>query len=108
MVPQRLVLDAAVAPEGDRVGLPAKPDLKFLPRARGYCAIWKPRFEPCKACSTRIRLLRLMCQGANKLVHPRSQLRLADHLPAQTPSELMPCHVPEPEFPLNRPVPLAL
>src|SRR6266404_6686737 len=36
-----------------------------------------------------------------------SQRRLADHFPAQMPCALTPCHVPEPEFPLNRPVPLA-
>src|SRR5215813_12449346 len=30
IVPQRLVLDAAVVPKGDRVGLPAEPHLEFL------------------------------------------------------------------------------
>src|SRR5260370_35671973 len=33
IVAQRVVLDAAVVPEGNRVGLPAEPHLEFLPRA---------------------------------------------------------------------------
>src|SRR3982074_2451005 len=33
IVPECLVLDAAVVPEGDRMGLPGEPHLEFLPRA---------------------------------------------------------------------------
>src|SRR5262245_56626609 len=33
IVPECLVLDAAIVPEGDRMGLPAEADLEFLARA---------------------------------------------------------------------------
>src|SRR6185436_70066 len=33
VVPKRLMLDAAVVPEGNRMGLPAEPHLEFLPGA---------------------------------------------------------------------------
>src|SRR5436190_23603124 len=34
VVPQRLMLDAAVVPEGDRMRLPAEPALEFLPGSK--------------------------------------------------------------------------
>src|SRR6516225_1396487 len=44
IVPQRLMLDAAVVPEGDRMGPPAKADLELLP-----CAKLAQKIQDCAA-----------------------------------------------------------
>jgi hypothetical protein len=72
----------------------------------------RPNME--SASATRPALLSADTVGASRAtsarfnLRERSQRRLADHFPAQAPCALTPCHVPEPAFPLNRPVPLAL
>src|SRR5262249_12964160 len=48
IVPECLVLDAAVVPKGDRMGLPAEPHLEFLP-----CAELAQKAQDCAAFVSR-------------------------------------------------------